>query len=37
MFKRDGTSVNYCSPKCEKYAARGKKASKLKWIRTRKG
>ncbi len=34
VFKRDGTSVKYCSRKCDKYAAMGREAKKLKWTRT---
>ncbi|MCX6767268.1 MAG: 50S ribosomal protein L24 [Candidatus Micrarchaeota archaeon] len=37
VFKRDGTSLVFCSRKCGKYSSRGAKAAKLKWTAGRKG
>jgi large subunit ribosomal protein L24e len=36
LFKKDGSSVVYCSHRCGRYAEMGKKPSKLKWT-SRKG
>lgn len=37
LFRKDGTSVLFCSHRCDKYASMGRKPAKLKWTKARKG